>query len=386
LYYVHGAGSFTKYHSKKRFNDLMQSGGPEVSVIVPTFNERENLPELTQRIAACLDGFAWEIIIVDDDSPDGSAELARQLATTDSRVRCIQRIGRRGLSSACVEGMLASSAAYLAVIDGDLQHDESLLPQMLAELKRGEVDMVVGTRYAKGGGTGDWNQNRIRLSKWGTRLSRALVPETLTDPMSGFFMMRRSVFDEAARKLSGIGTKILMDMFASSPRALRFKELAYTFRLRQAGDSKLDSLTAWAYAMLLLDKMVGHVVPVRFIAFCIVGAFGVAVHFSVLSLLFRFGQLSFAASQAIATVFTMTFNFALNNVLTYRDQRLRAMRWLRGWLSFNLACGLGACMNVGLASYLNQVSGTRYLAALAGIAVGAVWNYAVTKRVTWSRP
>jgi dolichol-phosphate mannosyltransferase len=138
--------------------------------------------------------------------------------------------------------------------------------------------------------------------------------------------------------------------------------------------------------MLLLDKMVGHVVPVRFIAFCIVGAFGVAVHFSVLSLLFRFGQLSFAASQAIATVFTMTFNFALNNVLTYRDQRLRAMRWLRGWLSFNLACGLGACMNVGLASYLNQVSGTRYLAALAGIAVGAVWNYAVTKRVTWSRP
>jgi dolichol-phosphate mannosyltransferase len=364
----------------------MQSAGPEVSVIVPTFNERENLPELKERIRACLDGFAWEIIIVDDDSPDGSSDVARELAAADSRVRCIQRIGRRGLSSACVEGMLASSAAYLAVIDGDLQHDERLLPQMLAELKRGEVDMVVGTRYAEGGGTGDWNAGRIRLSKWGTRLSRALVPETLTDPMSGFFMMRRGVFDEAARKLSGIGTKILMDMFASSPHPLRFKELPYTFRLRQAGDSKLDSLTAWAYAMLLLDKMVGHVVPVRFIAFCIVGAFGVAVHFSVLSLLFRFGQFGFAASQAIATLFTMTFNFALNNVLTYRDQRLRAMRWVRGWLSFNLACGLGACMNVGLASYLNQVSGTRYLAALAGIAVGAVWNYAVTKRVTWSRP
>jgi dolichol-phosphate mannosyltransferase len=359
--------------------------GPEVSVIVPTFNERENLIQLTERIQECMGDTAWEIIYVDDDSPDRSAELARELAGKDSRVRCIQRIKRRGLSSACVEGMLSSSAPYLAVIDGDLQHDERLLPQMLAVLKGQDIDIVIGSRYAEGGGTGAWDAARLRLSKGGKRLSRLLVPAELTDPMSGFFMMRRSVFEAALRKLSTIGWKILMDVFASSPKPLRFKELPYEFRLRQAGDSKLDSLTAWSYAMLLLDKLIGHIVPVRFIAFCMVGAVGVGVHFGVLSLLFRFAQLSFPAGQAIATLCTMTFNFALNNVLTYRDKRLRGLRWLGGWLSFNLACSVGAFMNVGLATYLNQVSGTRYAAAMGGILVGAVWNYAVTQRLTWSK-
>jgi dolichol-phosphate mannosyltransferase len=359
--------------------------GPELSIIVPTFNERDNVIALTERIAACLRGCEWELIYVDDDSPDGTAGLVRQLAAKDSRVRCVQRLGRRGLSSACVEGMLASSAPYLAVIDGDLQHDETLLPLMLAELKQTEIDIVVGTRYALGGGTGDWGAARLRLSKFGKRLSRLLVPETLTDPMSGFFMLRRDVFEGAMRKLSNIGTKILMDLFASSPKTLRFKELPYTFRLRQAGVSKLDSLTAWEYAMLVLDKMFGHIVPVRFVAFCIVGALGVAVHFSILSVLLHFWQSGFLAGQATATICTMTFNFAVNNVLTYRDKRLRGLRWLRGWLSFNLACSLGACMNVGLAKYINDISGIWYLAAFAGIAVGAVWNYAVTKRLTWSR-
>jgi dolichol-phosphate mannosyltransferase len=359
--------------------------GPEVSIVVPVFNERENLAELTERIRECLGDIAWEIIYVDDDSPDGSAQLARELAAQDSRVRCIQRIGRRGLSSACVEGILSSAAPFVAVMDGDLQHDEGLLPQMLAELKKGDLDVVIGSRYAPGGDTGNWDSGRVRLSKMGMRLSRMLVPEELTDPMSGFFMMRRPAFDAAMRKLSGIGWKILTDLFASSPQKLRFKELPYRFRLRQAGDSKLDSLTAWSYAMLLLDKLVGHIIPVRFIAFCIVGALGVAVHFSILTLLFHFSQMVFVAGQAIATVCTMTFNFAVNNELTYRDKRLRGVRWLGGWLSFNLACSVGALMNVGLATYVNQVSGTRYLAAMAGILVGAVWNYAVTKRLTWSR-
>jgi dolichol-phosphate mannosyltransferase len=359
--------------------------GPELSVIVPTFNERDNVVALTERIGNCLGDGAWEIVYVDDDSPDGTAELVRQLAAKDSRIRCVQRLGRRGLSSACVEGMLASSAPYLAVIDGDLQHDEKLLPDMLAELKQGKTDIVVGTRYALGGGTGEWGAARRRLSRFGTRLSRVLVPETLSDPMSGFFMLRRSVFEESLRKLSNIGTKILMDLFASSPRTLIFKELPYTFRPRHAGESKLDSLTAWEYAMLVLDKMFGHIIPVRFVAFCIVGALGVGVHFSILSILLHFEHLGFLAGQTTATVCTMTFNFAVNNVLTYRDKRLRGLRWLRGWLSFNIACSMGACMNVGLATYVNDISGIWYLAALAGIAVGAIWNYAVTKRLTWSR-
>src|ERR1700688_3471301 len=203
---------------------------PELSIVVPTFNERENIAELIGRLVVCLRNRSWEVVFVDDDSPDGTADLVREHAAADSRVRWLQRIGRRGLSSACVEGMLATTAPYLAVMDADLQHDERLLPQMLDTLKQGDTDIVIGSRYAPGGDIGDWDARRARMSRVAIRLSRLLVPAELTDPMSGFFMMRRSVLDGSVHKLSAIGFKILADIFASFPQPLRFKELAYRLR------------------------------------------------------------------------------------------------------------------------------------------------------------
>ncbi|HUX74298.1 MAG TPA: glycosyltransferase family 2 protein [Steroidobacteraceae bacterium] len=357
----------------------------ELSIVVPTFNERQNVEALIEGLRTCLGGIRWEVIFVDDNSPDGTADVVRKLAACDLRIRCLQRYGRRGLSSACVEGMLSSSAPYLAVIDADLQHDERLLPQMLYELQHTSAEIVVGSRYAPGGDIGDWDAARARISRLGVRLSRILVPAELTDPMSGFFMMRRQVFERCVQRLSAIGFKLLADMFASSPQPLRFKELAYRFRARNAGESKLDSVTAWDYAMLLLDKLIGHLVPVRFVAFSIVGAFGIAVHFAVLTPLLRIEDAPFIDAQAIATFCAMTFNFALNNVLTYRDARLRGWRWLRGWFFFILACSVGGFMNVAVASFVYASYGTWILGALAGILVGAVWNYAVTKFFTWHR-
>jgi dolichol-phosphate mannosyltransferase len=359
--------------------------GPELSVVVPTFNERENIAELIGRLAVCLRDHSWEVVFVDDDSPDGTADLVREHAVADSRVRCIQRIGRRGLSSACVEGMLATTAPYLAVIDADMQHDERLLPQMLDTLKQGDVDIVVGSRYAPGGDIGDWDAQRARMSRLAVRLSRLLVPAELTDPMSGFFMMRRSVLDGSVRRLSAIGFKILTDLFASFPQPLRFKELAYRFSLRRAGESKLDSVTAWEYGMLLLDKLIGRWIPVRFLAFSIVGTMGVAVHFAVLTLVFQGLHRGFVEGQAAATLGAMTFNYAVNNVLTYRDMRLRGARWLRGWASFVLACSIGGFANVGVASAAFGLGHGWFPAAIAGILVGAVWNYAVTMMLTWGR-
>ncbi len=359
--------------------------GPELSIIVPTFNERENIAELIERLVSCLGDRRWEVIFVDDDSPDGTAEVVREHAAADSRVRCLSRIGRRGLSSACVEGMLASTSPYLAVIDADLQHDEGLLPQMLDMLKEGDTEIVVGSRYATGGDISDWDARRARMSRVAMRLSRVLVPAELTDPMSGFFMMRRAVLDGSAHKLSAIGFKILTDVFASFPRPLRFKELPYRFGVRRAGESKLDSVTAWDYLMLLLDKLTPQWIPVRFLAFSIVGAAGIAVHFAVLTLFFQGLHQGFVEGQAIATFCAMTFNYAVNNVLTYRDRRLAGLKWLRGWLSFGLACSIGGVANLSVASTVYGFGRGWFPAAVAGILVGAVWNYAVTRMFTWGR-
>ncbi|MCP5142729.1 MAG: glycosyltransferase family 2 protein [Gammaproteobacteria bacterium] len=359
---------------------------PELSIIVPTFKEVDNVRELVRRVEACMGDVAWEIIFVDDDSPDGTADEARAVGNEDTRVRCIQRIGRRGLSTACVEGMLASNADYFAVMDGDLQHDETLLPEMLRTIKAERLDAVVGSRYVDGGGIGDWNERRAFISRFSTQLGEKLLKVQLKDPMSGFFMITRETLNLSVRNLSGIGFKILLDIFASAERPLRFKELPFTFRTRQAGESKLDSTVAWEYVMMLLDKTVGRYVPVRFISFSLIGGLGVFVHMAVLTLMFEFFGAGFAAGQITATLVAMVFNFFLNNVLTYRDRRLRGIRMLWGLLSFMIACSVGAFANVGIAIYLFEMDTFWVLSAIAGVLVGAVWNYAITTVYTWNKP
>jgi dolichol-phosphate mannosyltransferase len=358
----------------------------ELSVIVPTFNERDNVLEVVSRLDRCLQETVWEVIFVDDDSPDGTAARIREIAHWDPRVRCIQRIGRRGLSSACVEGMMSSSSPYLAVIDGDCQHDEKLLPRMLEVLRAGEADLVVGSRYVDGGGVGRWDAWRARMSRFATHLSRTVVKHDLSDPMSGFFALRREVLEHAVRDLSGVGFKILLDLIASSPETVRFKEIPYEFRTRHAGESKLDSQAMWGYVMLLADKLLGGIVPVRFVAFALVGGVGVLVHFAVLTVFFRAMSLPFTISQAGAAVVAMASNYTLNNALTFRDMRLRGWRCVKGFISFALACSLGALTNVGVASYLFKRHTLWGVSALAGVVVGAVWNYAMTATYTWKKP
>lgn len=356
----------------------------ELSIVVPTFNERLNLDPLVERLTQTLTGIAWEIVFVDDDSPDETAEAVRQMARVNPRVRCVHRVGRRGLSSACVEGVLATASPYIAIMDGDLQHDETLLPSMLRALKDERLDIVIGSRYVDGGSIGEWDAARAAASRFATRLARHVIRADLNDPMSGFMMFRREVMHEALPRLSAIGFKILLDVFASSPRPLKFKELPFRFRNRHAGESKLDTQVAWDYVMLLLDKTIGRYVPVRFIAFSAVGALGLAVHMATLALAFRGLNVSFVWAQTAATLVAMTSNFVVNNVVTYRDRRLKGWGWLTGWFTFALACSVGSLANVGVATYLFDLNRELWaLSAIAGVLVGAVWNYAVTSLYTW---
>ena len=356
---------------------------PVLTIVVPTLNERDNIKPLIALLDTALANVDWEVMFVDDDSTDDTARRIRALALVDPRVRCIQRIGRRGLSTACIEGVLASSAPYVAVMDADLQHDEALLPRMLEILLTENVDVVIGSRYAAGGGLGDWAGNRAWISRLGTRLARLVCNQDIADPLSGFFMCRRDVFEDVVRRLSGHGFKILLDLLASSSRPLRVCELPFEFRTRRHGESKLDTLVAWEYFALLADKLFGRIVPIRFALFASIGAVGLAVHMPVLWGGLHFAALSFGAAQSVATLAAMTSNFFLNNILTYRDQRLRGWRMLRGLLTFYAICAIGATANVGIASYLFNANQTWWVAGVLGVIIGAVWNYAMSSIFTW---
>ncbi|HEX5077668.1 MAG TPA: glycosyltransferase family 2 protein [Geminicoccaceae bacterium] len=360
-------------------------GPPDLAVIVPTLNEKDNIEPLLARLGEALAGIAWEAVFVDDDSQDGTGALLLHLQSTRPNVRVIRRIGRRGLSSACIEGMLATGAPFLAVIDADLQHDETILPRMLETLRARDLDVVVGSRFSDGGGAGALSSGRLLLSRFGRLLSRAVSHADLSDPMSGYFVLRRSFFEETVRRLSGQGFKILLDLFASAPRSVRFAEVPFTFRPRHSGRSKLDTLVMLEYVTLLSDKLLGPYFPTRFVMFVLVGLFGVVVHLSVLGLAHKIMLLPFYSSQIIATFSAMTINFNLNNLLTYRDRRLSGIHLVYGHLSFYLICSIGALANFQIAEMLFERRVPWMIAGFLGAMISSVWNYGVSSTITWKR-
>lgn len=363
-----------------------KSGLPlELAVVIPTYKERENVQVLIAALDAVLENTQWEAIFVDDDSPDGTADYIRQVSANNRRIRLLERIGRRGLSSACIEGMLATSAPYIAVMDADLQHDETMLPKMLERVRSESMDLVVASRNVTGGSMGQFSPERLWLSNFGRSLSRFVCRCDIADPMSGFFLVNREYFREVVHRLTGTGFKILLDLLASSRREVRLAEIPYRFRNRHYGESKLDVNVELEYLFLLVDKLIGRFVPTRFVLFVLVGFFGVFVHLGFLGILYRVLKAGFVVSQAVATLMAMTFNFLLNNTVTFRDRRLRGVRLLAGLCTFYLACSLGALMNVGFADFLHRSGIPWYLAGILGMSVSSVWNYGANTILTWRR-
>ena len=356
----------------------------ELCVVIPTLNEAGNIEPLLEKLGIALAGIEWEAIFVDDGSTDGTPELLTRIAQADRRVRMIRRIGRRGLSSAVVEGALASTTPVIAVIDADLQHDERILPDLYRAVAGGK-ELAIGTRYAGTGSTGDWDDSRLRISRFATALAAPIMKTRLSDPMSGLFAVRRDVLLEAAPRLSNIGYKILLDLVASAQRPLKAAEVGYTFGTRRHGESKLDEMVALEYLELLLDKTIGRFVPVKLVQFGAVGMLGVGVHLLLLDLALNALGFAFSWSQATAVIGAMTFNFALNNRFTYRDRQLKGFAWLGGLLSFYLVCSLGAVANVGIGSLVYEQSHGWWIAGIAGAIVGSVWNYVASGWLTWTR-
>lgn len=367
----------------------------ELAIVLPTFNEAANIAPMVARLEAALGPSGWEAIFVDDDSTDGTADVARRISRADPRIRVIQRFGRRGLASAAIEGMCATAAPIVAVMDADLQHDPTLLPGMLEAVRSGNCDIAVASRFVEGASMEAWNRpDRERASALANRLARKVTRVTLTDPMSGFFMLRAETVRDNVHRLSGIGFKILLDILATVETPLKVKEFPMAFGARAAGESKLDRTVVFEFLVGLYDKWLGRIIPTRFALFGTIGAAGVLVHMAVLSaFLAVFGGsfhehliTDFEIGQTLAALVAMSFNFVLNNALTYADQRLKgAGPLLRGWLKFALTCSVGLLANVGVAAVLVRMGMHTYPAALTGIVVGSVWNYALSSRFVWGR-
>lgn len=357
---------------------------PDVSIIIPTYNERANIAALVAAIDRAMIGIAWEIIIVDDDSPDRTwAEVAR-LAAHEPRLRCLRRVGRRGLASAVVEGALAASGACIAVMDADFQHDESKLPAMYAALTQNGADLAIGTRYASDGSVGDWDATRQRMSGVATRLAQMLIGKRTSDPMSGFFMARRTVFSASVYALSNQGYKILLDLISAHPGPLTIAEVPYTFRNRRAGDSKISAMVLAEFAFLLIEKMSRGLIPPRFVLFALVGGLGLGVHLAVLSTLIAL-QAPFMAAQTSAIAAAILFNYAVNNEFTYRDKRLSGAGFYLGFVIFAAICSFGAIANIGVANLAIEETNSWSLAGIAGALMSAVFNFGGASTMVWGR-
>ena len=356
------------------------------SIIIPAYNERDNIPLVVERLENLLPDSGWEIVFVDDDSKDGSLQVLMNLARSNPRVRFIRRIGRRGLASACLEGMASSYADVFAVMDCDLQHDETILPGMLRAFEEDpKLELAVGSRYTgQGGGTGEWSKSRVFVSRFATHLGSVVRKTPLTDPMSGFFAIRREIFEETVRNMTGKGFKILLDIVLSAGRPLRVREFAYEFRTRQHGESKLDIVVAFEYLYLLADKIFGRFVPIGFVLYVLAGLSGLLLHLAVLAILYQGSGLDFVTSQIAATVAAMISNFLVNNSVTFRQQRLKGGLLLPGLAVYMLICGLGAIVNVESADFLYVGGIPWWFAGAAGAMVGAVWNYAVSTQIVWT--
>ncbi|UXN71827.1 glycosyltransferase family 2 protein [Devosia neptuniae] len=358
----------------------------QLAVIVPSYNERGNIELLYEKLAIALGDTAWEMIVVDDNSPDGTADVVNELSRVYANVRCLRRFGRRGLASACIEGMAVTSAPYVAVIDADLQHDEAILPKMLEEALNG-ADLVIGSRFIGGGSAGDGlSKTRLSGSQLATKLAVMIAGQDVSDPMSGFFLMRRDAALKAAPKLASDGFKILIDLIVTSARTgnpLRIAEVPYVFRPRHAGESKMNPLIVIQYLGLWFSKLTGGVLPPSFLLFGLVGGTGVVVHLASLWLFTSAIGANFVVSQIAATLIAMTWNFFLNNNLTYADRKLHGMKLITGLIGFCGICALGGIANISVANAIYQANHQTFIAGLSGAIMSSVFNYAVTRAFTW---
>lgn len=357
---------------------------PEISIIIPTFNEVKNITHVIDTLRKLLIPYQWEIIVVDDNSPDGTSQLVQSMVMKDARIRCIKRVHRRGLAGACLEGALASQAPYIIFMDGDLQHDETTLIPMLNLIKSPKIDLVIASRYLHASFSSNLSPWRAYLSQFSTNLAHRLLRVKVSDPLSGFFLIKRSVIERLAPALKTQGFKLLLDILTTSNGELNVGEIPYHFRERKYGRSKLDFRVMFDFVSLFIEKLSAGMISGRFLLYSSVGILGVGFHVLLLKLFLNVG-LRFELAQSLTTLLVIALNFLLNNFITYCDQRLVGKNLLFGLMRFELICSVGFISNLSIANWIFAYTHIWWLAGISGALMAAIWNYLISASLIWGK-
>ncbi|MBM5807064.1 MAG: glycosyltransferase family 2 protein [Cyanobacteria bacterium M_surface_10_m2_179] len=363
--------------------------GLRVSIVLPTYNERGNIEPLLAQLLPLQQHYNLELLVVDDDSADGTAERVRELAHTEPRLRLIRRVGRSGLASAIKEGLLDATGDVALVMDSDGQHEPGAVQRAIERLVDSDLDLVIGSRFHPEAEIHGLSGRRERGSTWANASARFSLPQPysqLSDYMSGFFALRLEPLLPLIRAVDVNGFKFLYELLAVSKGRLRTAEVPLSFQPRSYGSSKLDLAIFWDFLISILHSLSLRLLPRRAISFGLVGLSGVVVQLLVTQIL-MLGGLGFEQALPFAVVAAASSNYLINNALTFRFQRLQGLALLRGLLKFLLVASLPVLANVGLASaYYSFVSRDTLWAQLAGILVVFVWNYAASSRFVWNTP
>ena len=358
---------------------------PSLSIVIPTYNEKDNISKILEKLKDALKGINHEIIFVDDNSPDETSREIKFFMRKSSNIRLVHRIGRRGLSGAVIEGFFAANSDLVAVMDCDLQHDETKLSDMMDLFSKStSLDIVIATRFTDEGEISDIAFSKIR--KLGSKITTFLVKKLLniksSDPLSGFFMAKKETFLRSTDKLQTQGFKILADFLATEGKNIEIKELGYKFKNRITGESKMSFQTALELMGLILSQIFQGRVSIRFILFCMVGLSGIFVQLLITGAsMFFINQ--FPTSQTLGIIAAMTSNYFLNNSITFKERKLQSFELIRGLFSFYLICSLGAFTNFAIASYIFDFSSNWLISSFIGAVFGAIWNFTLTSIFTW---
>ncbi len=361
-----------------------------LSIVLPTFNERGTISGLIEQLLNLRSRYDLELLVVDDDSPDGTAELVRSLARDVPCLRLIRRVGRAGLASAIKEGLLDATGDLALVMDSDGQHEPAAVGRAVDTLLAGNWDLVIGSRFHPEATIRGLSGRRERGSTWANAMARfslARAYNDLGDPMSGFFAIRLDRALPLLRAVDVNGFKFLYELLAVSGGRLRAVDIPLTFQSRTYGSSKLDLAIFWDFLISILHSLSLRLVPRRAISFGLVGLSGVLVQLVSCQVLMASLRLDFERALPLAVVAAASSNYLINNSLTFRFQRLQGRALLWGLLKFLLVSSLPVLANVGLASaFYNYVSHNTLWAQLAGILVVFVWNYAASSKFVWNNP